>query len=650
MDNQPGGKKTEGGAAGWLHVAKHIPFYLRRVLIIGADRVEFAYYLKKRPGVTVHAVEPDASVAERALPYFDSIDIGSLGSIPGFSTAFDGVIISLNDACWRNLPGIFQAIARVLGPEAPILCFFPPVMPNAPANVLENAFPAFLETAGNAGYHPYRQWNRENTGIFCTGENPPAPLCADATSNDTLLLLTHRDYDPRAHARAYLEMDRPNDCFEVLSMIPPERTGNSEQVAELRIEMLTALQHWARRQPEIGILHFLTKARDVFYAAVAAKPDCAPAYEIMADFWRQAGDMEMAHRLLQAGCPGTARAKDVRQPVNTPPGREETAPVLQTFAQKPRVLFIMTPRAHFGLDVLHDGLCSVLGETQVVEYPWKPTLHGVAPSASKNYPCEFSHGGEPQLFEQVVQSLAGAKFDFVLYGDCEGSLDIRAVRELVRAGDSLPWFLVDQMDEPFDFRPALETRLGVRFSGCFKREMLSCASYGPATFPLPFSYPDGKIPETDFTRSRKTDLFWAGHRRACLRRPYLEHVEKRLERRLDEEYPPAVYAKALLDARIGLNLAGFGFDTVRYWELPAHGTLLLSERLPIRIPYNFEDGKTAAFFSDIIELDEKLTYYLNHPAETAAIAAAGRLHFLAYHTASARARQMLGWIQEIIRR
>ena len=102
---------------------------------------------------------------------------------------------------------------------------------------------------------------------------------------------------------------------------------------------------------------------------------------------------------------------------------------------------------------------------------------------------------------------------------------------------------------------------------------------------------------------------------------------------------------ALGNSRIGLNIFGFGFDTVRYWEIPAHGAMLLAERLPIDIPHNFVDGESAVFFDDLSDIEQKLAYYMEHLDEAAAIAARGHTHFMKYHTASARARQMLGWMQ-----
>jgi glycosyltransferase involved in cell wall biosynthesis len=180
-------------------------------------------------------------------------------------------------------------------------------------------------------------------------------------------------------------------------------------------------------------------------------------------------------------------------------------------------------------------------------------------------------------------------------------------------------------------------------AGFFKREMLAGADYGPGSYPLPFAYPDRRVPQ-DVEGPRNTPIFWAGHRQFGLRRLYLEHLESARGLKLDAVCDQTEYVRALLDTRIGLNIFGCGFDTVRYWELPAHGCMLLSERLPIRIPHNFRDGESAVFFDDTQDLEEKIEYYLAHPEEIRAIARAGHEHFKRHHTGSMRARQLLAWM------
>jgi len=276
-------------------------------------------------------------------------------------------------------------------------------------------------------------------------------------------------------------------------------------------------------------------------------------------------------------------------------------------------------------------------------------LHGVRQADLSNYPCIFDHGGAPVDLERVLAQLRSGAFDLVLFGDAELNLDKKEVRRIGEAAARVPLCIVDQRDDPKDNRAAILERLGRASAfAYFKRELLTCVDFGPRTFPLPFAYPDARLP-ADLKPDRPSGVFWAGHRLSGLRGLYLDWIERRLELRFDNKYSQDDYARAIAQSRIGLCFFGFGFDTVRYWELPAHGCMLLAERLPIQIPHNFRDGESGVFFDDVHDLEHKLSHYLKHTDEAEAVAARGRDHLLRYHTASARARQFLAWVDQTTR-
>lgn len=75
--------------------------------------------------------------------------------------------------------------------------------------------------------------------------------------------------------------------------------------------------------------------------------------------------------------------------------------------------------------------------------------------------------------------------------------------------------------------------------------------------------------------------------------------------------------------------------------------MLLSDKLPIRVPYNFRDGESAVFFTDLKELELKLEYYMDHPDEARGIAHSGYEHLKRRHTAVERARQMMAWTRQL---
>ncbi|NUM56500.1 MAG: glycosyltransferase family 1 protein [Candidatus Hydrogenedentes bacterium] len=300
------------------------------------------------------------------------------------------------------------------------------------------------------------------------------------------------------------------------------------------------------------------------------------------------------------------------------------------------------------MDTLYDGLCQVLGAENVVEYPWKPTLHGQNKEAAVSYPCWFEYPGKPRSADEIVGELRAGRFDLIVFADFVQMNKQDDVLRMLDAAPDVPVAVYDPWDDGSATQDVAKTYLGGRaIAAYFKREMLACLDYGPNAFPLPFGYPDRHVPKT-VNGNRATDLFWAGKRLFGTRSLYLDHLHGVLGRSLDQKLSQEEYRRAIAGARIGLSFFGFGFDTVRYWELAAHGCMILAERPLIRIPFNFVEGESAVFFDDLPELEEKLAYYLAHEDEADRIGKAGREHFLNHHTTSARARQFLGTIENLL--
>jgi len=284
-----------------------------------------------------------------------------------------------------------------------------------------------------------------------------------------------------------------------------------------------------------------------------------------------------------------------------------------------------------------------------VEYPWKPTLHNQQVSTAEHYPCVFDFPGTPQSVESLVRQLEQGRFDLILHADVVQMAHPGEVRRIMQAASGLPVVLYDSWDECYThFDRVLEYIGREAFDLVFKREMVSGITYDQDPHPLPFSYPlELAVPSNDDPPGEP--LFWAGKKDYGLRMLYIERLENRLGRHLDRGLSQEEYRQALCKSRIGLSFFGCGFDTVRYWEVPANGVMLMSERLPIRIPYNFEDGVSAVFFDDLADMESKLDYYLNHPEACDRIAAAGQDLYNRYHTTTARAQQFLGVVCDALK-
>ena len=299
------------------------------------------------------------------------------------------------------------------------------------------------------------------------------------------------------------------------------------------------------------------------------------------------------------------------------------------------ILYYVQTESDYGPDTIYDGLCRVLGSRNVLEYPEKPNYHSQKVGRGLYYPCLFDY----PIFKTDAEKLAMLKnneFDCLIV-PCR----IKTDREDRYAGpfyellkeksQTIPTFLLDQGDLP-GIRTDLQKDLHCR--GYFKREY-----FGEKDIvPLNLSYSEKYLPQ-DIATKRTIPLFWAGSFNSY-RKAYLNGCGIVDRTRYSQEE----YRDRLLKTKIGLNLRGFGFDCVRYYEIPAHGALLFSEKLPITIVNDFTDGENAVFFSSLAEQKEKLDYLLTHDDYVDKIRLKGYKHYIKYHTGTARAKQLLNYL------
>ena len=477
---------------------------------------------------------------------------------------------------------------------------------------------------------------------------------ADPDSRLQAILMVGSRYNPVAHARRLASAGDFGCGIQIINGIPHDLLKNHRNLALIAAEKQRLYLEWQKSMPPDAPPHMLFfRARKEFADVTSALPQNHAAYRTEADFWQHIGNDNMAVRTLRsilsidfdAGTAAKLQRFDQRACVSTP---EPIAPEWSRTRRPPRLLVMTHDFSDYGLDCLYDGLCRVLGNENVIEFPWKPMLHGRNLKDVHNYPCSFNHPAERPAFEDILHRIKDSEFDLIVYADVVQMAYPEEVARVMQAGRNLPVVLYDTYDNCYTpWNKILKYTRRKGFDLYFKREMLAGVDYGPGAVPLPFGYPAGLIADTG-TAERSHPVFWAGKRVWGLRPVYIPKIEQMLNQKFDKSYSQAEYQTLLQASRIGLSFFGSGFDTVRYWEIPAHGAMLLAERPPIRIPHNFTDGRTAVFFDDIVELEEKLTYYLNHPAMAAEIADAGHEHVKRYHTSTARAKQFLGHVERCL--
>lgn len=624
-------------------LAQLIPQFARRILHVGLTSDALAMALHARSGAEVTGIQCTNSLDEEPVRSRVAVSSGNHdGAIPD-CTMYEGIVLETGPLDHDAIRTLARRYVPALTDDG-FMLFVVIHSPRSPIRHSEFAIGTIADEAGLACY--------------TTNElAPQTDSCRDVRDPQSrtggfLLWAVRPTYNPILHARRLFKEGHPGWAYEVLDLVPDRLVQEPGLRCAYYGERLLCLLAWDKLADPAGRLGRFFNAQSMFYEATWNAPEAPLPYLCQSEFWRRLGDADMAARLLRTARHMTVLAEIDRRLENLgestrPQCAVDPPPAWQSPEPLPRVLFVLPARPHYGLDVLYEGLCCVLGDENVVDFPWKDTLHGHVPRELANYPCTFDRRGEPWSLAAITEALGRGEFDMILMGDVEQHVGHETIRSILAAAGNLPVYIVDEQDDPLNsFSETLAFMGCDSVCGYFKRELLACWDYGELARPLPFAYADRKVP-AGIREDRNIPLFWAGHRQFGTRRLYVERLEQRLGTALDRTYNQHEYTEALQASRIGLNLFGFGFDTVRYWELAAHGCMIFSERLPICIPHNFVDGESAVFFDDLRDMEEKLDHYLARPEETAAIARRGHDVFLQHHTASARARQMLGYAEEL---
>ena len=353
-----------------------------------------------------------------------------------------------------------------------------------------------------------------------------------------------------------------------------------------------------------------------------------------------------------------------------------------------RILYLTDSAPDYLADLLYVGLCRTLGAERVVDYPYKAVYHD--PLHRVHYVPQIL--GHSYREEEVAAELRDKQFDLAILSSPRRGA-ITAWESLLRCGAMPPLILVDGEDDAtlrremfHRYQCALyfkrEYRLHRDAGVCDRVRRWSTwwtdTVFSQRTHPLPFAVSLETFPTVPALQ-RDVDVSYAARGSHPKRRQVVEMLchasgirfqggvytaaEDRQSITLNGfprflmklkgdpavtaaqrgvKLSPAEYHALLGRSKMALSIRGGGFDTLRYWEIVASGTLLLSEQPDIEIPNNFVHGKHALFFRpDLSDLLELVRYYASHDVEREAIARAGHDHLLKFHTCERRAAQFL---------
>ena len=353
-----------------------------------------------------------------------------------------------------------------------------------------------------------------------------------------------------------------------------------------------------------------------------------------------------------------------------------------------RILYLTDPSPDYLADLLYVGLCRTLGPERVVDYPYKALYHD--PFQRVHYVPQIL--GRSYRDEEVSALLRDKQFDLVVLSSPRRGA-ITAFESLLKCGTMPPLVLIDGEDDAtlrrevfYRYKCALyfkrEHRLHRDVGVCLPVRRCSAswvdAALSQRTYPLPLAVVLDVISTVPAIR-RDVDVSYA----ARISHPKRRQAVEMLRHASGIRFQGGVYAEAedrqsitlsgfprflmklkgdpvvtvaqrgtklsldeyyalLGRSKMALSIRGGGFDTLRYWEIVASGTLLLSEQPDIEIPNNFVHGKHALFFRpDLSDLVDLVRTYVSDAKACAAMAAEGHKHLLQYHTCERRAEYVL---------
>jgi len=314
------------------------------------------------------------------------------------------------------------------------------------------------------------------------------------------------------------------------------------------------------------------------------------------------------------------------------------------------ILFITHPYPNYVPDLLLHGLRKLLGPA-VVDYPRKESLYkgafmGVSP---EDQLCQWFPPDNGMIDrEDIPSKILTGFFEYII-------CDIRAFSFLQNIAPEPPHglALIDGEDHP------VQTPLGP-FVVC-RRETDGCDNAIPLPMALPkeifqwiISYDN--VPKSysigflgsvgDFYDERKTivEQIAAFYPDSLLRTTLIPSEENpnptgRLGR--NDYYLNLQKCKAVLTIR------GAGYDTFRFWENAACNAVHISQKMPLFIPNDFENGRQILRFSDVDELRKHIDFVLENDKLAREIIQESRNHLINYHLTTKRAVYLLDKLKRI---
>jgi len=323
-----------------------------------------------------------------------------------------------------------------------------------------------------------------------------------------------------------------------------------------------------------------------------------------------------------------------------------------------KILFINSHSPDYVEDQLFSALTEIYGKYSITPFPVNYRYY----IKRKPYPldmgkCRSAYDYIADKFT-IKKELKTFDYDCVVIGSTKQDVfeSFVEVRDAVPSG--LPIIYIDGGDYPeiggdasrLKFKGLYDDVVGHhKFSHIFKRECIIGKEYPDNVHPFPMSFKPQPI---NITGEKKYDVTCWCVESDPIRTRALSLLEGLYDCRengttLNQTFrnykrKGLAYLEDLGRSRVSCNFRGVGWDTLRYWEIPAVGALMLSQKPGIVIPDNFVHGEHVVFCKDdLSDLTQFIDYYLAHEDEMVQMTDQASRHLKKYHTHLKRAEFLL---------
>lgn len=325
-----------------------------------------------------------------------------------------------------------------------------------------------------------------------------------------------------------------------------------------------------------------------------------------------------------------------------------------------KVLFIPHNSPSHAMDTLYRGICKILGDNFVLDYPRSEIYHTGERIDPYGWWTYYNNQESPDYdYRTIINLIKEREFSHII---CSRFL-VQKLRDILgelKDLNDLPTIYILDEGEGVARRQNYKDRwwsledLKERII-ILKSDLLKNHDYaGFKVKPFHMSCPS-KIEQyalKDFDGNEKTyDICFA----LGMTNPYRALVHWKLKE-FQNEFPRLKiinrygesfnsleeYFHVLNDSKICISVRGAGWTTTRYVEVPMLKSMLFSERLPLDIPGAFEDRKNAVFFNqNLIDFKTLIRYYIENEEARLNVAKEGYVHAKKYLSTEGMAKYVL---------